>query len=469
MRPAANQQPAPAHRARSFPHTSSIPLFLKWLYPGINVKRWLFLAVVGAALCGASITWFVGRPEPWVRIASLMGIMAGLSAFCFGVIVAARSFLEVLAPTPQDGFLDILMERRHLKNGIKIAAIGGGTGLSTLLAGLKRYTGNVTAIVTVADDGGSSGRLREEFNILPPGDLRNCLVALADADPLMRDLFQYRFTEGQSLRGHSFGNLFITALTRLTGDFEHAMGAVSRVLAVRGRVIPSTYTTVRLIAEHEDGSLTLGESNISESPRAIRRVRLEPRDPLPTPEALSAIQDADIIVLGPGSLFTSLIPNLLVPGIVEAILYSPAIKVYACNVMTQYRETHGFNASDHVKALVTHTHPQIIQWCLINLGRIPQGLLEKYREERAMPVEPDIEAIYSLGYQVAAEALVNAYNIVRHDPDKLARAIIDLASHAKHPAANGWHANGHGRWRSNGHAHVNGHGAALPTSDKEVA
>ncbi|MBI3321541.1 MAG: YvcK family protein [Candidatus Omnitrophica bacterium] len=313
-----------------------------------------------------------------------------------------------------------------MERGPKIVVIGGGTGLSTLLHGLKAYTTNLTAIVTVADDGGSSGRLRQEFDMLPPGDIRNCLVALADTEPLMQQLFQYRFAEDSVLRGHNFGNLFITAMTKITGDFERAVQASSKVLAIRGRVVPSTNMKVRLAAEHDDGSVTLGETKISESDMPIRRIYLEPTGCRPTFDALHAIREANAIVFGPGSLYTSIIPNLLVDNIVDDIVMSKALKIYVCNVMTQSRETHGYRASDHVRALIAHSKAGMLQLCLVNTKSVPNALLEKYRQEGAFPVESDVERIRALGYQVVAGDLISTENHVRHDPDKVAKLIVQL-------------------------------------------
>ena len=399
---------------------------LKWLYPGMKVKRWLFLAVGGLLLFGMGSALLTATGSLSTRITSLAILGVGLFALLSGVGGTVRSLLDVVLPAPQRELVDLVFKRRHLEKGPKIVAIGGGTGLSTLLRGLKPYTTNITAIVTVADDGGSSGRLREEFGMLPPGDIRNCLVALADAEPLMQRLFQYRFAEHSALHGHSFGNLFITAMTQITGDFEKAVQASSKVLAIQGRVVPSTCAKVRLVAEHDDGNLTLGESRISHALVPIRRVYLEPAGSPPTQEALTAIRDAHAIILGPGSLYTSLIPNLLVNGVVETIVQSKALKIYVCNVMTQFRETAGFKASDHVRALVAHTNPGILQVCIVNIEPVPEPLLEKYRKEHAFPVEPDVDRIRELGYQVVADEVISTQDYVRHDPDKLAKLIVHL-------------------------------------------
>jgi len=400
--------------------------FIKWLYPGMRVKRWLGIAIGGVLAFGIGSALLPVEGGLLLRLVSLVLLVLGLVAAVAGVGLMVRSLLEVVAPTHTQDLVELVFQQRYLEKGPKIVVIGGGTGLSTLLKGLKPYTTNLTAIVTVADDGGSSGRLRQEFDMLPPGDIRNCLVALADTEPLMQRLFQYRFAEDSALHGHSFGNLFITAMTKITGDFERAVRASSKVLAIRGRVVPSTNMKVRLAAEHDDGSVTLGETKISKSPVPIRRIYLEPTGCLPTADAIAAIQEANAIVLGPGSLYTSIIPNLLVDGMVDAIVTSKALKLYVCNVMTQSRETAGFRASDHVRALVAHSNPGIIQLVLVNTEPVPPALLERYRQEEAFPVEPDIERIRALGYQVVAEGLISTEDYVRHDPDKVAKIVVQL-------------------------------------------
>ena len=400
---------------------------LKWFYPGMRVKRWVLMAFGGVLLVMIGSAMFPVPAGFFTRVGSLAILVFGFSALTLGVVKTTSSLLEAVSPPSQRGLVELVFQRRHLEKGPKVVAIGGGTGLSTLLHGLKAYTTNLTAIVTVADDGGSSGRLREEFGMLPPGDIRNCLVALADAEPLMQRLFQYRFTADSALGGHNFGNLFITAMTQITGDFERAIQASSRVLAIRGRVVPSTCAKVRLVAEHDDGSLTMGESKISHAQAPIRRIYLEPSSSPPTQEALRALHDAQVIVLGPGSLYTSIIPNLLVDGLVEAVVQSKELKLYVCNVMTQHRETAGFKASDHVRALIAHTNPGVMQVVIVNTKPVPPDLLEKYRKEHAFPVEPDVEVIRHLGYQAVADEVISTQDYVRHDPDKLARLVVQLA------------------------------------------
>ncbi|MFO7152424.1 MAG: YvcK family protein [Bacillota bacterium] len=307
----------------------------------------------------------------------------------------------------------------------KIVAIGGGTGLPNLLRGLKRYTHDITAIVTVADDGGSSGILRDELKILPPGDIRNCLLALANTEPLMERLFQYRFSAG-SLKGHSFGNLFLAAMTEILGDFELAIKESSKVLAVNGQVLPSTLTDLVLAAEFEDGTVVEGESRIPKMGRRIKKIKIVPEDAKPLPEALEAIERADAIIIGPGSLYTSILPNLLIKDLAEAIRNSKAKKIFVVNVMTQPGETDGYTAFDHVKAIMDHAGENLIEYVLINTEKIPEHLLSKYLADGACPVRCDEGNIKRLGCRVVYGELLGFADVVRHDPIKLAKAIMDI-------------------------------------------
>ena len=315
-------------------------------------------------------------------------------------------------------------------NGPRIAAIGGGNGLSTMLRGLKNYTETLTAIVTVADDGGGSGRLREDLGMLPPGDIRNCMEALANTEPLMRQLMHYRFTEG-SLAGQSFGNLFLAALNGISPSFDAAVRRMSEVLAITGRVLPVTTSDVQLQAEFENGASVIGESRITECKKAqdcrIRRVSLIPERPRALPEALEAIRQAEMIVLGPGSLYTSIIPNLLVDGIVEAIQGSDALKVYVCNIMTQDGETEGYTVSDHIEALFQHSAPGLFDLCLTNSAPIPEEMVRRYAQEGAEPIRCDEDACHALGVEVLRCPLAAVGSgFVRHDSGNLARELIQI-------------------------------------------
>jgi uncharacterized cofD-like protein len=310
--------------------------------------------------------------------------------------------------------------------GPRVVALGGGTGLSTLLRGLKEYTDNITAIVTVTDTGGSSGRLRLELGMLPPGDVRNCLVALADTEPLMEQLFQYRFPGGSGLAGHSFGNLFLATMCEVVGDFEGAIKETSRVLKVRGQVLPATLTSANLVAEYVDGTVARGETSICRPGVPIRRLSLDPPECQPVPDALAAIATADLIVLGPGSLYTSILPNLLVQGIPEALASSPAVKVYVVNVMTQPGETDGYTAADHIRAVVDQGGQQIIDWALVNTQGPVGGTLVRYREEGAEPVSVNRQELEGFGLRIKEAPLLYVNDMARHDPDKLAQSVLAL-------------------------------------------
>ena len=316
-----------------------------------------------------------------------------------------------------------------MKAPLRIVSIGGGTGLSALLHGLKHASTpvDITAVVTVTDDGGSSGRLRREFDILPPGDIRNCMVALSEDEALLSRLFQYRFQAGSGLKGHSFGNLFLTDLAHITGDFALAVKQSSEVLKIRGHIFPSTSSNVELEAVLEDGSLVYGETKISRSRRHISTIRLRPRDCKPLQETMDAIAAADLITLGPGSLFTSVIPNLLVSGIPEAIRASRATKAYFVNLMWQPGETTRFRASDHLRAIHQHAGGKLIDTAVVNSGPIRPAARRRYAREQAEPVENDLAHIRSMGVQLVQADLVLQNEVVRHDPRKAAIVALRLA------------------------------------------
>ncbi len=401
---------------------------LKWLYPGIGIKRWIGLSGFGVLLLifGAS---YLRSEEYWaMQLLDAVIVISGIIILILGIKRMMRSFMAAFMPSSRDfGLVDMLYNQKHLVRGPKVVTIGGGTGLSVLLTGLKEFTNNIAAIVTVADDGGSSGRLRQEFDILPPGDIRNCLVALADAPALMRELFQFRFDTKSELGGHSFGNLFITVMTRLTGDFEKAIKETSKVLALKGQVIPSTLNNVRLVAEHKDGSTTVGEEKIPKAQKPINKVMLDPVASEATPDAVKAIKEAQIIILGPGSLYTSIIPNLLIKEISDAIVESKATKVYVCNVMTQPGETDGYSVCDHIRAMVNHSHPRILDYCIINTGEVPTDIRRRYASQNAYFVINDRRKIENMGYRVIEDDFTTIEkDVIRHDPIKLAKIILGL-------------------------------------------
>lgn len=338
-------------------------------------------------------------------------------------------------------------EKSGQKKPLRIVAIGGGTGLSTLLSGLKPHARGahgssnpgkpsveITAVVTVTDDGGSSGRLRRDFEILPPGDIRNCMAALSEDSDLLSQLFQYRFARGNGLKGHSFGNLFLTALHEITGDFAHAVKLSSEILAIRGRIFPATSADVRLEATLEDGTILRGESTISKSRQPIDSIRLYPQDCDPLPETLKAIQKAELITLGPGSLYTSVIPNILVGDIAEAIGRSPALKVYFVNLMWQPGETINFTASHHLKALHQHAGRKLIDCVVLNDTPIPAALRRRYARAHVRPVENDFDELVAMGVKVVTADLMgdaSASSKIRHNPAALAEVVIDLATRSR--------------------------------------
>lgn len=314
--------------------------------------------------------------------------------------------------------------------GRRVVAIGGGTGLPAVLAGLKRYLGtrleDLTAVVTVTDDGGSSGRLREELEILPPGDIRNCLVALADVEPLMARLFQFRFGGDGALAGHSFGNIFLAALTRVTGDLLQAIRVSGKVLAVQGTILPSTLENVQLVAELADGAFLHGESRLASQPGVIRRVYLKPENPPALPEVLEAIDRAHAVVLAPGSLYTSLIPNLLVGGVADALRASGATVIYVANLMTEPGETDGYSLAQHLEALELHAGPGIVNGVVVNSRPFREAVLRRYRKAGAEPVGPDLDRVRAMGAWVVEVDLVSQLDMVRHHPQKLGRVLMRL-------------------------------------------
>lgn len=414
----------------------------KWLYIGLHIKRWLVLLVVGVMLMGLGFAYllreaYVSYTFPaWVGTVTLQfmprwarGMLFIVSAV--GVTVLAswklnRSIVMAVLPLSQRGrpLLDQIYSERTQGRGPKIVAIGGGTGLSNLLRGLKQYTSNLTAIVTVADDGGSSGSLRRDLNVIPPGDIRNCIAALADAEPLVTELFQYRFGEdaGAGISGHAFGNLFIVAMSAVTGNMEVAIRETSRVLAVRGQILPSTLADVTLAARMIDGTVVRGESQIPHAESSIREVFIEPTDALANAEAVRALMEADLIVIGPGSLYTSVMPNILVPGIREALLASRAHRVYVANVATQHGETDGFTAADHYAALCRHLGANAAEVVLANSNLPQEPLPESWH---STPVLAPGDAQYG-GARLVLADLVAPDHRYRHDTERLAAALMRL-------------------------------------------
>ena len=410
-----------------------------WLIPGLNIKRWLALLFLGSIFVMLGILIIADiRPVYWImelirktalvlpsNILAITFIVIGGFIFFKGWKKTTLSIMDMDSTSGNSSILEKLYRRSKLNKGAKIVAIGGGTGLSMLLKGIKKYTNNITAIVTVGDDGGSSGRLREEMGILPPGDIRNCIAALADDEGLITKLFQYRFKTGEGLEGHSFGNLFLTALCSITGNMFNAVKESSNVLNIRGVVLPATLDDMKLAAELEDGRFIEGESSIPEAHGKIKRLYTQPDVCEALPEVISAIQSADLIILGPGSLYTSVIPNLLVSGVVDAIMESTAKKIYVCNIMTQPGETTDYTVASHVNALISHAGGRkIIDAVLVN-NSLPENMSENYAKAGSVPVKLDMENLAPTGVTVVSQKLLteNKEGLVRHSSHRVARAV----------------------------------------------
>ena len=422
---------------------------VRWLQPGLVVKRWVLTSGLGLlmALVGGAV-WADLKPIYWIleTLSWLLGtlttvlpreftgpilLLVGVALVLWGQSRSFGSIQQALAPDKDTVLIDALQAQSRLNRGPNIVAIGGGTGLSTLLSGLKRYSSHITAVVTVADDGGSSGVLRRELGVLPPGDIRNCLAALSTEEPLLTRLFQYRFSAGGGLEGHSFGNLFLSALTAITGNLETAITASSRVLAVQGQVVPATNVDVRLWAELENGQRIEGESNIGHAPSPIVRLGCIPSRPPALPRALEAIANADLIVLGPGSLYTSLLPNLLVPELVSAIQRSRAPRLYICNLMTQPGETDGLDVRGHLRAIEAQLaslglSQRLFSAVLAQDDLANSALIKFYQARGAEPVLCDAKGLRKDGYDVTQAPLQGARptSTLRHDSRSLALAVM---------------------------------------------
>jgi uncharacterized cofD-like protein len=422
----------------------------RWLQPGIGVKRWLLLMFAGLLVLALGVAHVlrqlsVGLEPGWLQTlidlvtlqflpfpvrGAVFGVV-GAGLFLFGAWRLAQALTEPLRPDEATPIADVIYQKRFLARGPRIVAIGGGTGLSTLLRGLKEHTSNLTAIVTVADDGGSSGALRDELGIPPVGDIRNCIAALADAEPLMSELLGYRFPGGRrvagepvemepgTLGGHAVGNLLLAAMTALEhGDFEEGVRRMNRVLAVRGNVVPASATPINLVGRTRDGVTVSGQSTIMRT-AGIERVWIEPSDVAAAEDAIDAIGDAEIVVLGPGSLFTSVLPVLLIPAIRRAVAAAPGTRVYACNVATQVGETEGFDLADHVEALIAHTQPDIVDLVIAN---------DRFNGEDAPwpadAVQPRWPPAVDPRPHLATDGVASLDDPHHHDPERLASAIL---------------------------------------------
>lgn len=421
-----------------------VKCYLKWLNPGLLVKRWLVVNAIGILLtiiglvsfCKLSLAiglvTFVSNLLSAIAsivpsyICSILVTTVGLWLIFIGQTRAMKSIADAIAPERTQKIVELLLTRR-LHQGKKIVVVGGGTGLSSLLKGLKHFSHNLTAIVTVADDGGSSGRLRTELGVLPPGDIRNCVAALAKED-LLTELFQYRFSAGDGLKGHSFGNLFLTAMTEVTGNFETAIAACSKVLAIEGQVLPATLDDMHLWAELDRGQLVEGESNIAAAKGKIEHIGCIPANPTALPASIKAIKSAEAIVLGPGSLYTSIIPNLLVPEIRDAIVNARVPRIYVCNIMTQPGETDNYTVSDHIKAIEQVCGQNLFDLVIVNSLPLSPQALAKYALEGSYPVTIDRAELDSLGCQVISADILDEdpkTHCIRHNSWKIAKIIAE--------------------------------------------
>lgn len=414
--------------------------FLKWFYPGLGIKRWILVIIISFTILlvnfsiiivGVNNLGNIGKYIFHEVFSSLGGYtylvatITALLSLCILVIASVKAnqaIIKFLLPK-DDKIVDIMYSKRHLSKGPKLVVLGGGTGLSVLLRGLKQYTSNITAVVTVADDGGSSGRIRGEMGILPPGDIRNCLVALSEVEPTLEKIFQHRFKTGVGLEGHNFGNLFLAAFTEIMG-FEQAVKESAKVLAVRGKVLPVTLENIVLQAKLKDGTIVRGESKIGKSTSPIEKVSITPSHARALKDTIEAINEADAIILGPGSLYTSIIPNLLVNDVKEAIKRRKAPVYYICNIMTQKGETVNYTAVEHLKAIQKHAAPDIVDYIVVNNRDITARQKHLYILENSIPVKVEKAKLESLNVKVIEGDMLADSSQVRHDPDKLSKMIL---------------------------------------------
>jgi len=399
----------------------------KLLYPGIGLKRWLISGSIGIGLLSVGIAYTISKMA-WFSFSNLLpGEIESVILIMTGIIIVIGSIYGIyksigpflLQGQSFDNLANTIYKEKNKGKGPKIVAIGGGTGLSVLLRGLKNYSNNISAIITVSDDGGSSGRLRRELGVIPPGDFRNCLVALSDAEPLLAELFQYRFDQGDGLKGHSFGNLFIAAMNDLTRSFPEALMQSSKILAVKGEIIPSTLQNLKLIAELENGKTIKGESYIGKAESKIKNLLINPTTVKAYPPALTKIEEADVIIIGPGSLYTSIIPNLSIKDIAKSINESNACKIYVCNIATQLGETNKYSMEDHIESLQRHTNPTIVDYVLVNNNVRELG--DRFFGEPVINYNNLTTHVKIIESDIGDEA-----HPIRHDSNKLSESIINL-------------------------------------------
>ena len=409
--------------------SSNITSVLRLLKPGIRIKRWVILWILGISFLSIGIGYFATKIDPSSSFDFLPWHLEGVILLFAGCLIIATSIfglyktISILIPT-LGNISDALYTNLSREKGPNIVVIGGGTGMSVLLKGLKQHTDNLTAIIGVADDGGSSGRLRRELGVIPPGDFRNCIVAMSDEESLLPELFQYRFTEGEGLKGHSFGNLFIVAMSHVTDSFQSALAESSKVLAVRGKITPATTANLNLSARMTNGKLIAGESNITAEKGTVERLYINPPFAKAYGPSEESILEADVVVIGPGSLYTSILPNLMVPGILDALLTTTALRIYVCNVATEVGETQNFFVEDHVNALMKHTDENILDYVIANNNIIDIG--DRFMGN-AVPVSNEIIS----NIQVAYTDLLDTNHPVRHDSNKLAEFILSISNNSR--------------------------------------
>lgn len=415
----------------------------KFIYPGVKIKRWVFLFILSLIVFAIGFSGLLGWQLQHIRIEkinidSFFYKLQRLKFIDFvlltlgiaGIILALRrsyfAIISMFASERGKNVFTNIYKQAKLKRGPKIVAIGGGTGLSTLLKGIKEYTSNLSAVVTVADDGGSSGRLRKDYHIIPPGDIRNCIVALANEEDILAKLFMYRFTGKGELKGHNFGNIFITALTNISGDFPKAINEISKILSIQGEVLPVSLDNIKLRARLVNKKIIEGQANISKSKYPIEKIEIVPQNCTPYEKALKALKTADAVVIGPGSLYTSIIPNLLVPKVKEILEDSKITKIYVCNIMTQPGETDGYSVSDHIKAIFKHSSNKVIDYVLVNNGIPSETKLKKYRAKNSYLVKIDRNEVKKLGVKLIEKKLFDDEVYIRHSPYFLAKAIMKI-------------------------------------------
>lgn len=405
---------------------------LKWFYPGMRIKRWIALAIFGVIMLSMGFVVIISEEKGQASFGTSIIIIIGIIALITGVKRIINSLIIIFLPKTEKDLVDIVYNKRQLERGPRVVAIGGGEGLGVILHGLKEYTNNITAIVTVVDEGRFTNGMQDQFDIPHSSDVRNCLIALADAEPVVGKLFNYRFKKGTELWGYNFGDLFLTAMSDVMGNFDKAVKESSKVLVVRGQVVPSTFSKVSLIAQHQNGAETVGKQNILNSASPIKRVYLRPQTARATQEAISAILKADAVIIGPGSLYTSVIPGLLVEGIKDALLTSKAIKIYALNIMTKADETDSYKASDHLGAISEHLGMNLINYCIVNKNQISEGQLKNYEQESASAVLFDRENMSKFGCKIVEDSLIDKTSkLIRHDALKVAGIILDLITESK--------------------------------------